>query len=80
MPFLLVKCKNPNCEAMLVTPYYTSFMKQEEIRSSRTRYGPIQITCHECGHIDTYFRDDFRITAETNDFFSDHPRNRLKWS
>jgi len=53
-------------------------MKQEEIRSSMTGCGPIQITCQECGHIDTYFRDDFRITAGTNGFFSDHPRNRLK--
>jgi hypothetical protein len=78
MPFFLVKCKNPNCEAMPVTPYYTTFMKQEEIRSSMTGCGPIQITCQECGHIDTYFRDDFRITAGTNDFISDHPRNRLK--
>ena len=63
MPFFRVKCKNPNCDAIPVTPYYTSHTKPEEIKSSMTGCGPIQITCHECGRIDTYFRGDFRVTA-----------------
>ena len=62
MPFFHVKCKNPSCDAIPVTPYYASHTKPEEIKSSMTGCGPIQITCAERGHIDTGFRDDFRVT------------------
>jgi len=63
MPFLIVKCKNPNCKATPVTPYYSSLMKPEQIRSKLIGCSPIQISCQECGHVDTYSQDDYHIAA-----------------
>ena len=64
---------------MLVTPYYTSFMKLEEDRVHRLCASLVPNPLAKSGHIDTYFRDDFRgIIMGMNDFFSDHPKKQTE--
>jgi hypothetical protein len=64
MPFFQVRCKNPGCDAILPTPYFTSCTTESEIKSSMTGCGPIEIICSKCGHVCTYFRNDLKIASE----------------
>jgi hypothetical protein len=49
VPIFHVRCKNPDCRAILPTPYYTDPI--EEIKAAMAAHKPIEITCRICSQL-----------------------------
>lgn len=63
MPFISVRCKNPNCESPLPTPYFIAQTTPERIKTVLCACRPLELTCDICGFEAIYYRVDLNAVA-----------------
>jgi len=62
IPFC-VRCKNPKCGYYITTPYFTTSTDPKTIAEQMEKVPPLEIPCHECGHVAVYGREDLGIVG-----------------